>query len=310
MPRCLTLFALAVHAFKTAAWHGRVTRHSQFIDSTAVVQLTKVRLTGQPAFLCCCATALCSLIAACSASNVEVKDSSPIVAQSKATRGSIVNLTPAHEITPLLAAVDSGDEVKVRQLLVSGARSDDPRSARSPLNRAITSFRGSGNLYCNRPIIELLLKYGADPNRPDPMIGALPLNTAIEVGDLPCAVTIRDAGGNVNGRDDRGATILVAAEGAAVIHGDESLIDVAIMWGVDPNTAMFDGNTALHEAVNVDSPRYDSTDLADALLHRGANPCVRNRIGQTPLRMAINLHRGQRLRELLERATICQESVH
>lgn len=59
-------------------------------------------------------------------------------------------------------------------------------------------------------------------------------------------------------------------------------------------------DTALHEVVRIDSPRIDGADVANLLLQRGANPCLRNNIGQTPLDMAVNLGRGLRLRNLLQ----------
>ena len=150
--------------------------------------------------------------------------------------------------------------------------------------------------------MQLLLKHGADPNRPDPQIGALPLLTAFDVGDMNCARIIKDAGGRVDGREVGGRNILTAAVGAAARRHDMSFLDVAIGWGVDPNVRADDGATALHEAVGI-----SSAEVAQALLDRGVDPCVRNELGQTPLDMAINLTRPDALLDALRRATRCRE---
>jgi uncharacterized protein len=208
----------------------------------------------------------------------------------------------AGSVTPLLAAVGSGDEARVRALLQAGAQPDDPTSPRSPLVQAVTSFRGSGTLYCNIPIVRLLLSHGADPNRRDQQIGALPLLTAFGVGDLECARTIRDAGGRPDMREDGGRTILLSAVIGASNTANVGLLDAAIKWGIDVNDRATDGSTALHEAV-----RIQSADIATALLERGADPCLKNNIGQTPLAMALNLHRPPQLVDLLRRVTRCEQ---
>ena len=94
-------------------------------------------------------------------------------------------------VTPLLAAVASLDEGRVRELLQAGATPDDPLAGRSPLIQAITSFDPAKGreLFCSARIVQALLEHGADPNRPDPAIGSLPLESAFGVGDLK--VTVR-----------------------------------------------------------------------------------------------------------------------
>jgi hypothetical protein len=91
-----------------------------------------------------------------------------------------------HAVTPLLAAVASLDEVRVRTLLQAGANPDDPLAARSPLVQAITRFNPAKGreLFCSIGIVKALLDHGADPNRADPTIGSLPLEDAFGVGDL------------------------------------------------------------------------------------------------------------------------------
>ena len=198
------------------------------------------------------------------------------------------------DVTPLLAAVGAGDVEQVRVLLREGAKPDDPAAGRSPLIQAITLHDGHA-MRCDLPIVRLLLEHGADPNRPDPRIGSLPLLTAFAVGDIECAQALRNAGAPVDSRDRGGHTILFSAVGTASRSGDMSLIDVALKWGIDKNDQSADGFTALHDAV------WDqSTAVVQALLQRGVDPCVKNKIDQTPLAMAINLNRDPEMIKSLE----------
>jgi ankyrin repeat protein len=185
---------------------------------------------------------------------------------------------------------------QVRKLLLEGAKPDDSAAGRSPLIQALTLPNGKA-LQCNLPILRLLLQYGADPNRADPRIGSLPLLTAFAVGNVPCAAALRQAGAPANSRDAGGYTILHSAVGAATRSGDASIIDVAMKWGININIQSDDGYTALHEAV-----RIMSIPLIKALLLRGADACIKNKLAQTPLEMAINLRRDPELIAVLRSA--------
>lgn len=206
-----------------------------------------------------------------------------------------------------MAAVATGNESRVHELLKAGVNPNDPTGSRSPLILAIASFNPevSSALTCNAKIVKLLLGYGADPNRPDPRIGALPLLTAFDVGDMQCARMIKAAGGQT-GAHANGRTLLMSAVGSAARHKDMSILDVAIGWGGSVNErsvapAPDGGATALHEAV-----RINSAEVAKALLARAADPCIRNDIGQTPLDMAVNLKRSETLIRVLRSATRCK----
>ena len=207
-------------------------------------------------------------------------------------------------MTPLLAAVAVKDEALVRRLLEGGARPDDPSASRSPLVQAITSFGGANDpkLMCAVGIVRALLEHGADPNRPDLGTGALPLQTAFDVGDLDCARVILQAGGKATGRERGGRTILMSAVGSAVRKRNLGLIDAAVSWGATVNDRDDEGMTPLHEAV-----RLNSVEVAKVLLDRGADPCLRSKIGQTPLDMAINLSRADTLIDTLRARTRCDD---
>jgi ankyrin repeat protein len=209
----------------------------------------------------------------------------------------------ATTVSPLLAAVGAGDETLVRRLLEAGVVPDQPANARSTLIQAMTTLRVGPKPYlaCNRAIVKLLLDHGADPNRPDPVIDSLPLLTAFDVGDMECARLIRMAGGNPGKPEKGGRTILMAAADAAARKHEIALIDNAISWGGNVNGQDQNGTTALHVAVDA-----NSAEVAKALLERGADPCLRNGISQTPLHMAVNLHRSPDLIEILRKATQCK----
>jgi hypothetical protein len=206
-------------------------------------------------------------------------------------------------VTPLLAAVGAGDIEQVKVLLEHGANPDDPAAGRSPLIQAITRPNGKA-MRCSLPIVHLLLDHGADPNRADPGIGSLPLLTAFANGDVECALALREAGAPADSRDSGGHTILHSSVGAAARSGDMTILDAAIGWGIDKNDRAEDGYTALHEAV-----RVQSVEVIQALLNRGSDPCVKNKIGQTPLAMAINLHRDRAIINALSGATHCFSSI-
>jgi ankyrin repeat protein len=72
---------------------------------------------------------------------------------------------------------------------------------------------------------------------------------------------------------------------------------VALSWGIGINSQADDGYTALHEAV-----RIKSTPVVKALLERGADPCIKNGISQTPLAMSINLKRDSEMIKALQDA--------
>ncbi len=218
--------------------------------------------------------------------------------------GTSPNVMNAQSVSPLLQAVGSGDERRVRALLNAGVKPDDPNDARSALVQAITSFNGA-TLYCNVGVVKALLDHGADPNRPDPRIGALPLHDALEVGDADCARIIKDAGARIDALDYKGHTILAAATSAAARTGNIAVVDLVIGWGVDANARDRDGATALHQAV-----WGNSSQIVKALLDRGLDPCVKNGIGQTPLAMARNLKRSNEVIVLLTPVTKCSPPTH
>lgn len=208
-------------------------------------------------------------------------------------------------MTALLQAVDAGDAKLVRELLESGAQPDDVAAARSPLIRAINGLQ-NGKMRCNRAVVAELLGGGADPDRSDPMTKEVPLHTALELGDAACAKLLVQSGASVKARDPGGSTLMQAAAKGVIRTGDEALLDLATSWGVDVNERGSRGATAFLIAVLSRDWR-----VANALLERGADPCVGTEDGLTPLayarsiaaqpRRASEAAENKRLLELVER---------
>ncbi|NXF23322.1 CDN2B inhibitor, partial [Rhodinocichla rosea] len=109
----------------------------------------------------------------------------------------------------LCSAAARGDHEEVRRLLQAGV---DPnginRFGRTPLQ---VMMLGSPR------VPELLLRHGADPNRPDPRTGCLPVHDAARAGFLETLAALHRAGARLDLPDGRGRLPLDVAAGGP--HG-------------------------------------------------------------------------------------------
>ncbi|MCC8986033.1 MAG: ankyrin repeat domain-containing protein, partial [Nitrospira sp.] len=87
-----------------------------------------------------------------------------------------------------------------------------------------------------------------------------------------------DRGANIEARNARGATPLIAA----AAKGNLTLVLLLLNQGAEVEARDRDGNTALHEA-----SLQSHLPCVDALLTAGARPSLRNELGFTPLHQAV-----------------------
>ncbi|NXW67657.1 CDN2B inhibitor, partial [Hirundo rustica] len=109
----------------------------------------------------------------------------------------------------LCSAAARGDHEEVRKLLEAGV---DPNGTnalgRTPLQ---VMMLGSPR------VAELLLRRGADPNRPDPRTGCFPVHDAARAGFLETLAALHRAGARLDLPDGRGRLPLDVAAGGP--HG-------------------------------------------------------------------------------------------
>ncbi|HEV2330299.1 MAG TPA: ankyrin repeat domain-containing protein [Verrucomicrobiae bacterium] len=169
---------------------------------------------------------------------------------------------------PLLCAINNRD-VKAADLLLQAGANPNAKSLVTPnLGNLISGFGRVDNFtplwaavsMHNAPIVQLLLKYKADPN--DIQINNTPvIFSAVDKTNVLKALL--NAGANPNVTDDEGRTPLsFAAQDAS-----PTAVALLLAAGADPNAGTCDA--PLLCAIN-----NDDTTTADLLLQAGANPNV------------------------------------
>ncbi|XP_071280679.1 cyclin-dependent kinase 4 inhibitor B-like isoform X3 [Agelaius tricolor] len=93
-----------------------------------------------------------------------------------------------------------------------------PKLSVRPLTTAPTPASHSQVMMLGSPrVAELLLRHGADPNRPDPRTGCLPVHDAARAGFLETLAALHRAGARLDIPDGRGRLPLDVAAGGP--HG-------------------------------------------------------------------------------------------
>ncbi|XP_038257782.1 cyclin-dependent kinase 4 inhibitor B [Dermochelys coriacea] len=96
----------------------------------------------------------------------------------------------------LANAAAQGDGRKVRLLLEAGVNPNTVNAfGRTPIQVMMMG---------NTQVAELLLQRGADPNRPDPLTGSLPVHDAAREGFLDTLVALHRGGARLDLRDTWG----------------------------------------------------------------------------------------------------------
>ncbi|NWU86692.1 CDN2B inhibitor, partial [Onychorhynchus coronatus] len=109
----------------------------------------------------------------------------------------------------LCTAASRGDREEVRKLLEAGV---DP-NATNCFGRTALQVMMLGS----PRVAELLLQRGADPNRPDPSTGCLPVHDAARAGFVETLAVLHRAGARLDLPDGRGRLPLDVAAGGP--HG-------------------------------------------------------------------------------------------
>jgi ankyrin repeat protein len=128
----------------------------------------------------------------------------------------------------------------------------------------------------HRPVVEWLLRRGADVNRAC-VLGGTPLLEAARLGNAGIARVLLENGAWVDARDRRGRTALQLA----CLRGFEAVVKLLVEWFADLNVRDAAGMDALMCAA-----RFDG-DLLRILLRNGADAAAVNARGDSALLRAI-----------------------
>ncbi len=173
------------------------------------------------------------------------------------------------DIPPILLSLNSADQGKGALFLIeSGADfMVKDKDGFSPMDLAL--------LYQMKPVVEALLKQGADPEKGG--FYATPLHGAAESGNVELIQTLLNAGAYVDAKDDFEESPLFYAIRSNVIPSIETLVQ----YEADVNLTNDIGETPIFEAIYY----ADSVGL-EWLIKAGANVNQQDDRGDTPLHRA------------------------
>ncbi len=177
--------------------------------------------------------------------------------------------------TALNVAAQLGLVQRCRVLLRAGADPNTNANGVPVLSAAISKGREG--------VVELLLKYKADPNAKDTS-GHSPLVKAVSYGSRRMVAALLRRGVDAN-QNYGGKTVLQHACGSSGQAVNVGVVQALLKHGADWTVTQLCGHTALHYAA-----RGGSASAVLLLLICGANRQVRSSHNETPLDMALQYH--------------------
>lgn len=194
--------------------------------------------------------------------------------------------TFANPTDELYADAATGDIDDLRRMLAAGADLNfKPRNGETPL--CVAAFRG------NTVAVRILLANGADPKLDDGVQKQSPLFWALVSRHRSTVDALLNAGADPRIRTAGHRTLLVTA---AFDFDDPNLLDQFLQAGVDIDESDILQQTPLMSAAQANN----SADIK-YLLHRGANPSLRDKDGKSAADYAHAKH-NDNLAKLLTRA--------
>jgi len=194
---------------------------------------------------------------------------------------------------PLLAAIHKKNVAAVDLLLQAGAKPN----AKGMVDLSSSTFSGGNTRYSKTPLslavstgqlpmVELLLKYKADPNdsqtdgRPVVFSALSDTNILETLLDSGAKVDVRDATTKINNKSLNWTPLIWAVNN----NSASDIVEILLRYGANPNVqdASF-GNTPLHWSTGWDSGRIPDRKVLELLLNYKADPNMRNNGGQTLL---------------------------
>ncbi len=191
---------------------------------------------------------------------------------------------------PLLWAIQKKDVESTGLLLQAGANPNTESKIDETIARSVKNFSQTTPLFLaitmnQLPMVQLLLKYKADPN--DTQTDGHPL-IFNALSDTNILESLLNAGAKIEAHDAtadiNGVRPNWTALAAAAWEQKAAAVEILLNHGANPNFRDTAGNIPLHWAINLwRTPQTDTYKMVQLLLDHGTDPNQRNSDGRTPL---------------------------
>jgi len=179
------------------------------------------------------------------------------------------DVNASYNMEPPLTLAVSNEKIDLIKLLIeSGANINSANKiGMTPFMHAL--------LWKYKNIIEILIQSGADINPNNKKF--LPLNVAVEGGDINLVKLLIKNGADVNARDNYGRTALMVAS----VMGCQHIVKELLQNGINVNAQDYKGNTALMSAI------FSDGSLVKLLIENGADLNIQNMNKDNALSMTL-----------------------